>query len=159
MISVLTITIDCAYIEWTGWSECQPLEKGTWGQTRTRSCFAPPTSNSGQDCDGPLRQNEVKICYPGKMKNKPFRLSHLVCLIISWSASHYRVLMQLISQAQLYWNLSMFITFKACIVHQVAHHLSRGSKEAQKDVFNGWKNPVWIDPVCEHNLDSSSENF
>ena len=64
---------DGGFSRWSFWSDCS-LTCGGGVQTRTRTCTNPPPQGYGEDCDGPLREDQAcneSPCPGGKSSSLP----------------------------------------------------------------------------------------
>ena len=54
---------------WSNWGQCQPLQNGTWIQSRTRKCTNPVPLYGGLNCTGAYQESSALSCLPGKFFN------------------------------------------------------------------------------------------
>ena len=50
--------VDGGFSGWSSWSDCS-LTCGGGAQTRIRTCTNPPRQGNGEDCDGPLQEDQA----------------------------------------------------------------------------------------------------
>ena len=65
--------VDGGFSGWSFWSDCS-LTCGGGIQTRTRTCTYPPPQGYGEDCDGPLQDDQAcnkSPCPGGKSSSLP----------------------------------------------------------------------------------------